>query len=47
MSFYDSDTKGPEIRIKDFKEGSVSLVQGQLFTLTEDIEEIQNEQCYV
>ena len=33
------DTKGPEIRIKDFKEGSVSLVQGQLFTLTtEDIE---------
>lgn len=33
------DTKGPEIRIKDFKDGSVCLVQGQLFTLTtEEVE---------
>lgn len=33
------DTKGPEIRIKDFKNGSVELVQGQKFTLcTEDVE---------
>ncbi|MDR3090589.1 MAG: pyruvate kinase [Clostridiales bacterium] len=28
------DTKGPEIRIKTFKEGSVFLEQGQIFTLT-------------
>ncbi|NMA85579.1 MAG: pyruvate kinase, partial [Epulopiscium sp.] len=33
------DTKGPEIRIKDFKNKSVTLLQGQAFTLTtEDIE---------
>ena len=32
------DTKGPEIRIKDFKEKSVVLENGQTFTLTtEDI----------
>jgi len=32
------DTKGPEIRLKDFKEGKVELVEGQTFTLTtEDI----------
>ena len=33
------DTKGPEIRIKDFKDGKVTLVEGQKFTLcTEDVE---------
>ncbi|MCR4956344.1 MAG: pyruvate kinase [Lachnospiraceae bacterium] len=33
------DTKGPEIRLKDFKEGKVSLKKGQLFTLTtKDVE---------
>lgn len=32
------DTKGPEIRLKDFKDGSVRLQSGQEFTLTtEDI----------
>ncbi len=28
------DTKGPEVRVKHFKEGRVSLVSGQTFTLT-------------
>ncbi len=28
------DTKGPEIRVKDFKEGRVQLKKGQTFTLT-------------
>ena len=28
------DTKGPEIRIKEFKNGKIELVKGQLFTLT-------------
>lgn len=28
------DTKGPEVRVKDFKEGKVTLEAGQLFTLT-------------
>ncbi len=33
------DTKGPEIRLRDFKEGKVELKAGQTFTLTtEDIE---------
>ena len=33
------DTKGPEIRIKDFKDGKVELKEGQTFTLcTDDIE---------
>lgn len=33
------DTKGPEIRIKQFKDGRVNLVEGNTFTLTtEDIE---------
>ena len=32
------DTKGPEIRVGDFKEGKVELVEGQTFTLTtEDV----------
>ncbi len=30
------DTKGPEVRVKDFKEGKVMLEAGQLFTLTAD-----------
>ncbi len=28
------DTKGPEIRLKEFKEGKVQLKKGQMFTLT-------------
>lgn len=33
------DTKGPEIRIKDFKDGKAELKEGQKFTLcTEDVE---------
>ena len=28
------DTKGPEIRLKDFKDGRVELTAGQTFTLT-------------
>lgn len=33
------DTKGPEVRIKTFKEGKVTLTDGQLFTLTaEEVE---------
>ena len=30
------DTKGPEVRIKSFKDGKVTLQPGQLFTLTAD-----------
>ena len=30
------DTKGPEVRVRDFKEGKVTLEEGQLFTLTAD-----------
>ena len=30
------DTKGPEIRLRDFKEGKVELKAGQTFTLTTD-----------
>ena len=30
------DTKGPEIRTRDFKNGKVQLVEGQKFTLTTD-----------
>lgn len=33
------DTKGPEVRVRNFKEGKVTLEEGQLFTLTsEDVE---------
>lgn len=28
------DTKGPEIRLGDFKEGAIEIIQGQIFTLT-------------
>ena len=30
------DTKGPEVRVKSFKEGKVTLQPGQLFILTAD-----------
>ena len=30
------DTKGPEIRVRSFKNGRVTLQNGQLFTLTTD-----------
>ncbi|MCM1124613.1 MAG: pyruvate kinase [Eubacterium sp.] len=30
------DTKGPEVRVKNFKEGKVTLEEGQLFTLTSE-----------
>ena len=30
------DTKGPEVRVKQFKEGKITLKEGQLFTLTSD-----------
>ena len=30
------DTKGPEIRIRDFAEGKITLTEGQEFTLTAD-----------
>ncbi len=37
------DTKGPEVRVKSFKEGRVTLQPGQLFTLTtEDVEGDEN-----
>ena len=37
------DTKGPEIRIKTFREGSIHLSAGQKFTLhTEDVEGDEN-----
>ncbi|MDD6811907.1 MAG: pyruvate kinase [Lachnospiraceae bacterium] len=30
------DTKGPEVRVKQFKQGKVTLKEGQLFTLTSE-----------
>ena len=39
------DTKGPEIRIRDFKEGKVTLTEGQEFTLT--TEEIEGDETIV
>lgn len=30
------DTKGPEVRVKNFKDGKVTLEEGQLFTLTSE-----------
>ena len=30
------DTKGPEVRVKQFKDGKVTLQEGQLFTLTSE-----------
>ncbi len=37
------DTKGPEIRLRDFKNGSVMLVKDQLFTLTDNMDELGDE----
>ena len=38
------DTKGPEVRIKDFKEGKVELKEGQKFTLcTDDVVGDENQ----
>ena len=38
------DTKGPEVRIKDFKDGSVELKEGQKFTLcTDDVDGDENQ----
>ena len=34
MCIRDRDTKGPEIRLKNFKNGKVTLKAGQTFTLT-------------
>ena len=39
------DTKGPEIRIREFAEGKVTLTEGQEFTLTPD--EIQGNEKIV
>ncbi|MGN0482913.1 MAG: pyruvate kinase, partial [Lachnospiraceae bacterium] len=39
------DTKGPEIRLREFKDGKVTLVQGQEFSLT--TEEIQGDETRV
>ena len=38
------DTKGPEVRVKQFKDGKVTLQEGQLFTLTsEELEGTQEK----
>jgi len=39
------DTKGPEIRIKDFKDGKVELKEGQTFTLCTD--EVEGDETKV
>ena len=41
------DTKGPEIRLKDFKNGFENLVAGQTFTLTTRDVEGTNEICSI
>lgn len=41
------DTKGPEIRIKKFKDGKITLTQGQTFTLTTNDVEGTNEMVSV
>lgn len=38
------DTKGPEIRLRDFENGNVELKEGQCFTLTTDENFIGNEE---
>ena len=37
------DTKGPEIRLRDFENGSIELKEGQHFTLTTDENVVGNE----
>ena len=39
------DTKGPEVRVKSFREGRVTLQPGQLFTLTTD--EVEGDESRV
>lgn len=41
------DTKGPEVRVRSFKEGKVTLEEGQLFTLTSDAVEGTKEKVSV
>lgn len=41
------DTKGPEVRVKQFKEGRVTLREGQLFCLTSDEAEGTQERVSV
>ena len=41
------DTKGPEVRVKNFKDGRVTLEEGQLFTLTADEVEGSTDQVCV
>ncbi len=41
------DTKGPEIRVRSFKNGRVTLKNGQLFTLTTDEVEGDEERVYI
>ena len=41
------DTKGPEIRLGDFKDGKVMLEKGQKFTLTTKQVEGDREQAFV
>ena len=41
------DTKGPEVRIRKFREGSVELKQGQTFILTSDDVEGTAERCSI
>ncbi len=39
------DTKGPEIRIGDFKDGCVNLKKGQKFILTTDYSHLGSDEC--
>lgn len=41
------DTKGPEVRVRKFREGSVELKQGQTFILTSDDVEGTAERCSI
>lgn len=41
------DTKGPEIRLRDFKNGKEELKEGQLFTLTTQMVEGTNEKVSI
>ena len=41
------DTKGPEIRVRSFKNGRVTLQNGQLFTLTTDEVEVDEERVSI
>ena len=41
------DTKGPEVRVKQFKQGKITLKEGQLFTLTSEDVEGTEEKVYI